>query len=148
MTLSASLVVALCPLPCSEGVAQSRGSKQPSTVAGPAASVRVWAGRSEAGRLVLGVDERTVRARSSFRSPPRDSLLNGTIIGAIVGAAALGTVAAVICRAQQEPEGPSCVSDALRIAGVGAAIGAGGGLIIDAARARRGGVRLSITARF
>jgi hypothetical protein len=78
----------------------------------------------------------------------RDSLKNGVILGAIVGAAALGAFGGLICKAQQEPEGPSCVPDTLRIAAVGAAVGVGAGLAIDAALTRRGGVALSFGLRF
>ena len=79
---------------------------------------------------------------------PRDSLANGTLIGAAIGAAAAGVVGGVICKLFQEPSDPSCVGDAFRVAAVGAAIGAGAGVAIDAALTRQGGVRLSIRKRF
>ena len=78
----------------------------------------------------------------------RDSLKNGALIGALAGAAAMGTFAALICNAQQEPEGPSCLPDTLRIAGLGAAIGLGGGLVIDAALTKQAGASLSVGVRF
>ena len=77
-----------------------------------------------------------------------DSLANGTLVGAAVGAVALGAFAAIICQAQQQPGGPSCGPDVVRIAAVGAAIGAGAGLAVDAARSRHGGVTLSLGVRF
>ena len=60
----------------------------------------------------------------------------------------MGTFAALICNAQQEPEGPSCLPDTLRIAGLGAAIGLGGGLVIDAALTKQAGASLSVGVRF
>lgn len=66
------------------------------------------------------------------RAPRRDSLKNGGIVGAIVGALTLGAVAAVICKVYQEEGGASCWPDTLRGAGIGAAIGAGAGVAVDA----------------
>ena len=76
----------------------------------------------------------------------RDSLRNGAIIGAVIGAVAVGAVAATLCHAYQEKGGASCVPDALRFAAIGGAIGTGAGLAIDAARTDRGvTVRLAIS---
>jgi len=41
----------------------------------------------------------------------RDSLRNGAIIGAVIGAAAFGAFAAVLCNAYQEEDGASCLPD-------------------------------------
>ena len=79
---------------------------------------------------------------------PRDSLANGTLIGAAIGAAAAGVLGGLLCKAFQEPSDPSCVGDSFRIAAVGAAIGAGAGVAIDAALTRQGGVRVSVRKRF
>ena len=79
---------------------------------------------------------------------PRDSLANGTLIGAAIGAAAAGVVGGIICKVFQEPSDPSCVGDTFRIAAVGAAIGAGAGVAIDAALTRQGGVQVSVRKRF
>ena len=66
--------------------------------------------------------------------PSRDSLKNGAIIGAIIGAAAFGTFGGVLCKATEEPgSNQLCLRDTLRFAAIGAAIGTGGGLAIDAA---------------
>ena len=96
-----------------------------------------------------------MRTAEAFRvSPPAlrngsgDSLTNGTLIGAIVGAVALGTVGAVICKAFQEPSDPSCVGDSLRVAAIGAGIGAGVGIAVDAARSQYGGVRVRMAVKF
>lgn len=82
------------------------------------------------------------QARSS-----RDSLKNGAIIGAVVGAAALGTLAAVICGVEHEPGTRGCASDTVRFAAIGAGIGIGAGVAVDAALTRRGGVLLRIRFR-
>lgn len=73
----------------------------------------------------------------------RDSLRNGTIIGTVIGAAAFGAFAAVLCNAYQEEGSGSCLPDTLRFAAIGGAIGAGAGLAIDAARSQSG-----VTVRF
>jgi hypothetical protein len=96
-----------------------------------------------------------LRTAEAFRISPAplangsaDSLTNGTLIGAIVGAVALGTVGAVICKAFQEPSDPSCTGDSLRIAAIGAGIGAGVGIAVDAARSQHGGVRVRMSFKF
>jgi hypothetical protein len=78
----------------------------------------------------------------------RDTLKNGAIIGAVVGAAALGTLGAFYCHLYQEENGPSCRSDTLRAAAIGAAIGTGTGLVLDAAFARHAGVTVRMRVRF
>lgn len=82
------------------------------------------------------------------RGASRDSLKNGGLIGAAVGAVALGTLAAVLCRAYQEEGGASCTDDTLRFAAIGAAIGSGVGLAVDVARSRRPGVSVGLAIRF
>jgi hypothetical protein len=74
----------------------------------------------------------------------RDSLGNGAVIGAAVGAAALGGLAATVCYVHRERGGPSCLPDALRFAAIGGAIGLGAGVAIDLARNSGPMVRLSI----
>lgn len=92
----------------------------------------------------LGVPARGPRTRER----QRDSLKNGAVIGALAGAAALGTFAGVLCKAMQEPGGPSCAADTVRIAAIGAAIGLGAGLAIDASMSRQSGARVSVAVRF
>ena len=77
----------------------------------------------------------------------RDSLRNGAIIGTVIGAAAFGALAAVLCNAYQAKGDDSCLPDTLRFAAIGGAIGAGAGLAIDAARSHRG-VTVRIAIRF
>ena len=74
----------------------------------------------------------------------RDSLGNGAVIGAAVGAAALGGLAATVCYVHRERRGPSCVPDSLRFAAIGGATGLGAGIAIDVARSSGPMVRLSI----
>ena len=92
------------------------------------------------------------RSSEATQPVPRDrsgdSLKNGALVGAVVGAAVLGGFAAIVCKVQQEPQGPSCGPDTLRLAALGAAIGAAGGVAIDAALADRRGVRLAVRVRF
>jgi hypothetical protein len=78
----------------------------------------------------------------------RDSVTNGILIGAAIGAAALGTFGGILCKAMQEPDGPSCADDTFRLAAIGGAIGAGGGLIVDVALDRQSGVRVAVGVRF
>jgi hypothetical protein len=54
------------------------------------------------------------------------------VIGAIIGAAALGGFVGFLCNALQEPSDPSCVPGTLLYTGIGAGIGAAGGAGIDA----------------
>jgi hypothetical protein len=147
--LIASLVVSLLPIVLpSEAAAQAGAPAEVSLDTGPSASARVALPRLRLDRLSGRLGELKGRAQPAPGGRPRDSLTNGLIIGALVGAAALGGFGGAICKAQQEPGGPSCVSDTLRIAAVGAAIGAGAGLAVDAARTQHAGARVSIRLRF
>ena len=78
---------------------------------------------------------------------PRDSLANGAVIGAVIGAAAFSVFAAILCKAYQEEGGASCLPDTLRFAAIGGAIGGGVGLAIDAARSQRR-ITVRIAVRF
>jgi hypothetical protein len=82
------------------------------------------------------------------RRSSRDTLKNGAIIGAVVGAAGLGALAALICNAYQEEGGASCLRDTLRGAAIGAAIGIGAGVAVDAAFTRHAGVTVRIGVAF
>jgi hypothetical protein len=92
----------------------------------------------------------TTEGRNSSRSgqrtaPSRDSLKNGAVIGALIGAASLGILGATLCYAYQEEGGASCVPNTLRFAAIGAGIGAGAGVVVDVARSHRAvTVRLAI----
>jgi hypothetical protein len=80
--------------------------------------------------------------------PPRDSLKNGAITGAIVGAVGVAALGAFICHLYQEEGGASCLPDALRGAAIGAAVGTGAGLAVDAALDRRDGVSVRVRVKF
>jgi len=100
-------------------------------------------------RRSLTPEAPTVKAQPAQQPrSSRDTLKNGAIIGAVVGAAALGTLGAFYCHLYQEENGPSCRSDTLRAAAIGAAIGTGTGLVLDAAFARHAGVTVRIRVRF
>jgi hypothetical protein len=93
---------------------------------------------SVSGESVRVVSPAPQRAASS------DSLRNGAVIGAAVGATVLAGLAATICHVQQERGGPSCVPDSLRFAAIGGAIGLGAGIAIDVAHSSGPMIRLSI----
>jgi hypothetical protein len=99
-------------------------------------------------RLVSSVLHDSTSRRQSQPAQRKDSLANGAVIGAVVGALGLGAVGGVICKVQQEEGGGSCVPDFLRIGAIGAGIGAGLGIGIDAALARSPGITVAIKARF
>jgi hypothetical protein len=120
----------------------------PSIAPRPAASGRGSASLLNLDLVARAAGEPTAFAQPAPRASSRDSLGNGVMTGAIIGAVALGTFAGILCKALQEPDGPSCVPDTLRIAAVGAAIGAAGGLAIDAALSTTKGVRVAIRIRF
>jgi hypothetical protein len=146
--LIASLIVPLWLLAPNDVVAQTATPKPVSTTpeladgAAPVSSLRLALNRPFNMRAL------TDPAYLPQSTPARDSLKNGTIIGAVVGAVALGVFGGALCNALQEPGEPSCLKDTLRIAALGAAIGAGAGLAVDAARNQRGGVTLSMRFRF
>jgi len=103
---------------------------------------------NEEQRPSLALGEEMSGAQQKPGGSSRDSLKNGAIIGAVVGAVALGTVGAVICNVYQEKDGPSCLPDTLRVAALGAAIGIGAGLVVDVAFTRQAGVAVRLGVRF
>ena len=82
------------------------------------------------------------------RASSRDPLKNGAIIGAIAGAVGLGALGGLICHLYQEDGDPSCWSDTLRLAAIGAAIGTGAGITVDAALTRHPGVGVRVGVTF
>lgn len=82
---------------------------------------------------------------SRRRAASRDSLRNGAVIGAVIGAAAMGAFAATLCHVHRESGGPSCVPDALRLAAIGGAVGLGAGIAIDVALSAGPMARVTIT---
>ncbi len=116
----------------------------------PTPSAFVWPRLVEVQRRSIAVEELVGIAQLAQRVSSRDTLKNGAIIGAVVGAAALGTIGAFICHLYQEEGGPSCLSDTLRGAAIGAAIGTGAGVSVDAALSRHAGftIRIGITFQY
>jgi hypothetical protein len=131
-----------------DAVAQSRALIPVPTRTLLAASQRVSLPVPALDRASVSVGSLTWRARLIQSGSSRDSLTNGIIIGAVIGAAGLGTFGGVLCKALQGPGEPSCLGDTLRIAAVGAAIGAGAGLALDAALSRQAGLRVSVGFKF
>lgn len=108
-----------------------------------------------ASALFLPADGMVRSDQPAVRAATRDSLRNGGIVGAIVGALTLGAVGALICKLYQEEGGASCWPDTLRGALFGAAIGTGVGLAVDAVLPRHaatfprpGAVTMRIAIRF
>jgi len=87
-------------------------------------------------------------AQPAQRGSSRDSLKNGAVIGAIAGAVGLGALGGLICHLYQEEGDASCWSDTLRVAAIGAAIGVGAGITVDAALTRHAGAAVRIGVRF
>ena len=146
--LIASLIAPLWLLVLPSAAVAQTGAQKRLSIDRPLASALVSPLAMALERPSLGVRALTGRAQQPPRGGSRDSLKNGTIIGAIIGAVALGGFGAVVCKVQQEPGGPSCLTDTLRVAAIGAAIGAGAGLAVDAARTQRGGVRVNVAIKF
>jgi hypothetical protein len=113
---------------------------------GALAFVPPSAGRGQ--RFFRSAEHIQVSALPQQRAGPRDSLRNGAVIGAVIGAVAFGAFAATLCHAYQEEGGASCRSDTLRFAAIGGAIGTGTGLAIDAARSRYPGATVRLVVRF
>ena len=101
----------------------------------------------QVARFFISAERIQIGTQPPQRLRSRDSLRNGAIVGAVIGAVAFGAVAAALCRAYQEEGGASCVPDTLRFAAIGGAIGTGAGLAIDAARSYRS-VTLRLAIRF
>lgn len=78
----------------------------------------------------------------------RDSLTNGAMTGAIIGAVGLGALGAFICQLHQEEGGASCLPDTLGVAAIGAALGTGVGVAVDAALTRHNGVAVRVRVKF
>jgi hypothetical protein len=114
----------------------------------PATSSIRAAARTAASRAALSRSISLSQSQPARRAQSNDTLVNGAVIGALVGAAALGGIAGAICAAEHEPGTRSCWGDTFRIAAIGAAIGAGTGVAIDAAATRQRGVRMALRVRF
>ena len=86
------------------------------------------------GRLIIS-DTAMAGGLTVEQPPPRDhrdSILNGTLIGAAIGGAVMGGFVTFLCNALQEPSDPSCLGSALMATGIGAGAGAAAGAGVDA----------------
>jgi hypothetical protein len=102
-------------------------------VSGPGDSSHPWNRLVDVQRWSLRPDVLVGIEQPAQRGSSRDSLKNGAAIGAVVGAVGLGALGALICNLYQEEGGASCLPDTLRVAAIGAAIGIGAGVAVDAA---------------
>jgi hypothetical protein len=114
----------------------------------PTPSTTGWPPATGVQRGSLPVEASLGVAQPAPRGSSRDSLKNGAIIGAVAGAAALGALGALICHLYQEEGGPSCLPDTLRVAAIGAGVGLGAGVVVDAALSRNAGVRVRLAVSF
>jgi hypothetical protein len=62
----------------------------------------------------------------------RDSVKNGAILGAVIGAVALAAPGAWICHMLREPGDPPCWKGVLTVGAIGAGVGAAAGAGVDA----------------
>ena len=115
---------------------------------GPTPSPFVGPRLAEVERRSLFAKEMVGIPQLAQPTPSRYTLKNGAIIGAVVGAVSLGALGALICNLYQEEGGASCLPDTLRVAAIGAAIGGGAGLAVDAALSRNAGVAVRIGVTF
>ena len=148
--VATSLGITLCLVMFARNaVAQTTDVSWSSVHRQPVFSAPVRRSVVEMQRQLLADEALTGRTQAAQARPSRDSLKNGAIIGAIIGAAAFGTFAGVLCKATEEPgSNQLCLRDTLRFAAIGAAIGTGGGLAIDAAFSRDAGVMLRVGMKF
>ena len=143
----ASLVAMLSLVVLSSAAAGQSGGPIPRWIVRPSTpSALVWLPLADVQRRSLSTE--TLIGKAAQPGSSRDTLKNGAIIGAVAGAVALGTLGAFYCHLYQEKGGPSCLSDALRGVVIGAAIGTGAGLAVDAALTRHAGVTIRVRIKF
>ena len=146
MNRSMSLALILC-LGCS-GRALAAQEETPTIPSRKVTPSAVALPRLVDVRRPLAVEALAGAAQPAQRGSSRDTLKNGAIIGAIAGAAGSAAFVALICQLYQEEGGASCWPDTLRGAAIGAAIGVGAGVTIDAALTRQPGVAVRIGVTF
>jgi hypothetical protein len=138
----------LALIACLAASGRTLAAEEPPTVAGHGRVISAFARpRLDVGNPSL-VLKGLADAAPAQRRSSRDTVRNGAIIGAIAGALGAGAFGGLICRLYQEEGGPSCWPDALRGAAIGAAIGTGAGIAVDAARTRHPGVGVRISVTF
>ncbi len=114
----------------------------------PTHSAFVWPRVIDVQRRSLPAEELVGIGQPAQRGSSRDTLKNGAIIGAVVGAVGLGALGAFICHLYREGGGASCLPDTLRAAAIGSAIGTGAGVAVDAALTQHAGVTVRIGVKF
>lgn len=115
---------------------------------GPTPSPFVGPRLAEVERRSLFAKEMGGIPQPAQPAPSRDTLKNGAIIGAVAGAVGLGALGALICHLYREEGGASCLPDTLRVAAIGAGVGLGAGVVVDAALSRNAGVRVRLAVSF
>ena len=76
--------------------------------------------------MAIGLEKAPPAAQS------RDSLKNGAIIGAVIGAVALAAPGAWICHMLREPSDPPCWKSVVTVGAIGAGVGVVAGAGVDA----------------
>jgi hypothetical protein len=107
-----------------------------------------WPRLVDAQPRLFAIERLVGIAQPAPRQSSRDTLKNGAVIGAIAGAAGLGALGGLICQLYQEKGDASCWSDTLRLAAIGAAIGTGAGITVDASLTRHAGVAVRLGVAF
>jgi hypothetical protein len=135
---------------CLAGSGRAIGAQEEATVPShaPALSAVDRPRLVDVQRRLLAVERLVGIPQPARRGSSRDTLKNGAIIGAIAGAAGLGALGGLICHLYQEEGDASCWSDTLRLAAIGAAIGTGAGITVDAALSRHSGVAVRVGVAF
>lgn len=108
----------------------------------------VWPRLVDLQRRPLAWKDLVGNPQPAPRGSSRDSLKNGAVIGAIAGAVGLGALGGLICHLYQAEGDASCWPDTLRVAAIGAAIGVGAGITVDAALTRHNGAAVRIGVAF
>ena len=141
---------ALVLIACLAGSARSIGAQEETTVPShaPALAALERPRPVDVQSRLLAVERLVGIPQPAQRRSSRDTLKNGAIIGAIAGAAGLGALGGLICHLYQEEGDASCWSDTLRLAAIGAAIGTGAGITVDAALSRHSGVAVRVGVAF
>jgi len=141
---------ALALIACLAGSARAIGAQEETTVPShaPALAALERPRPVDVQSRLLAVERLVGIPQPAQRRSSRDTLKNGAIIGAIAGAAGLGALGGLICHLYQEEGDASCWSDTLRLAAIGAAIGTGAGITVDAALSRHSGVAVRVGVAF
>jgi predicted lipid-binding transport protein (Tim44 family) len=108
----------------------------------------VWPRAVDSRVPLFSVEELLSKARRKQPGASADNVTNGALIGALVGGLGLGAFGAFICHLHQGEGGASCLKDMIRLGAIGAAIGMGVGVAVDAALTSNAGVAVRIRVDF